>query len=150
MQSISVFQDKAKFTDFWCKNADVSRTQDVCHIIHIFLGLLQVRYNCPVSSLSDMYETFQGRWPFYPSPQPSAARKSHISNKVTMFFHQITTIFAFFIYTINKINNIHILIYSHNYKQHIFILVRMKIFWILLSIIFRHENIFKICIDHNQ
>ena len=35
MQSISVFLDIAKFTDFQGKNADVSRTQAMCHAIHI-------------------------------------------------------------------------------------------------------------------
>ena len=38
MQSISVFLDTKKFADFQCKNADVSRTQGVCHVIHIFFG----------------------------------------------------------------------------------------------------------------
>ena len=38
MQSISVFFDMTKFTDFQLKNADVSRTQKVCHVIHIFFG----------------------------------------------------------------------------------------------------------------
>ena len=38
MQSLSVFLDIAKFADFWCKNADVSRTQEVRHAIHIFFG----------------------------------------------------------------------------------------------------------------
>ena len=32
---ISVFLDIAKFADFLLKNADVSRTQVVCHVIHI-------------------------------------------------------------------------------------------------------------------
>ena len=36
MQSISVFLAIAKFADFWRKNADVSRMQGVCHMIHIF------------------------------------------------------------------------------------------------------------------
>ena len=36
MQSISVFLDIAKFADFWSKNADVSRIQDMCLIIHTF------------------------------------------------------------------------------------------------------------------
>ena len=39
MQSISVFSDIAKFADFRWKNADVNRTQRVCHVIY-FLGLL--------------------------------------------------------------------------------------------------------------
>ena len=38
MQSISVFLDMTKFTDFRLKNADVNRTQGVCHVIHIFFG----------------------------------------------------------------------------------------------------------------
>ena len=46
MESISEFLDIAKIADFWSKNADVSRTQGVCHVIHIFLDLPWVRYNC--------------------------------------------------------------------------------------------------------
>ena len=38
MESISEFLDIAKIADFWSKNADVSRTQGVCHVIHIFFG----------------------------------------------------------------------------------------------------------------
>ena len=38
MQSISLFSDIAKFADFQSKNADVSRTQGLCHVIHIFFG----------------------------------------------------------------------------------------------------------------
>ena len=38
MQSISLFSDIAKFADFQIKNADVSRTQGLCHVIHIFFG----------------------------------------------------------------------------------------------------------------
>ena len=38
MQCISVFFDIRKVADFWSKNADVSRTQGVCHMIYIFLG----------------------------------------------------------------------------------------------------------------
>ena len=38
MQSISVFLEMARFADFWIKNADVSRIQEVCHVIHIFFG----------------------------------------------------------------------------------------------------------------
>ena len=36
-QSISAFLDIAKFADFRLINADVSRTQGVCHVIPIFL-----------------------------------------------------------------------------------------------------------------
>ena len=38
MQSIFVFLDIAEFADFWCKNADVSRTQGMCHAIYVFFG----------------------------------------------------------------------------------------------------------------
>ena len=38
MQFISVFFDIAKFTNFQSKNADVSGTQGVYHVIHIFFG----------------------------------------------------------------------------------------------------------------
>ena len=31
--SMSVFLDITEDADFWCKNADPSRTQEVCHII---------------------------------------------------------------------------------------------------------------------
>ena len=36
MQSLSVFLDIAKFVDFWQQNTDVSRTQGLCHVFHIF------------------------------------------------------------------------------------------------------------------
>ena len=35
MQSTSVFLDIAKLANFWWKNADVSRTQEKCHEIHV-------------------------------------------------------------------------------------------------------------------
>ena len=38
MESISVLLDIAKFADFWLKNADVSRSQEVCHVTHIVFG----------------------------------------------------------------------------------------------------------------
>ena len=38
MQSKSVFFDTAKFVGFRSKNADVSRIQVVCHMIHRFFG----------------------------------------------------------------------------------------------------------------
>ena len=38
MQPTTVLLDIAKFADFWRKNADVSRTQEVYHVIHIFFG----------------------------------------------------------------------------------------------------------------
>ena len=38
MQSVSVFLDMAKFADIRFKNADFSRNQGVCHVIHIIFG----------------------------------------------------------------------------------------------------------------
>ena len=38
MRSISVFLDIAKYADFRGENADVSRTQEVYLVIHIFFG----------------------------------------------------------------------------------------------------------------
>ena len=38
MESISVFLDISKFADFLWKNADVRRTQGVCHVNHIVFG----------------------------------------------------------------------------------------------------------------
>ena len=35
---LSVFLDIVKFANFRWKNADVSRIQGVCHVIHIFFG----------------------------------------------------------------------------------------------------------------
>ena len=37
-QKIYVFLGKAKFADFRWKIADVSRTPEVCHVIHIFFA----------------------------------------------------------------------------------------------------------------
>ena len=52
MQSKSVFLDIAKAADFGWKNADVSRTQWVSHVIYIFFGCaLGNLYLCQVSSL---------------------------------------------------------------------------------------------------
>ena len=38
MESIFVFLDIEKFADFRYKNIDVSRTQGMCHVIHIVFG----------------------------------------------------------------------------------------------------------------
>ena len=47
-----MFLDIAKFADFQLKNADASRTEGVCHVIHIgfgsSLGMVKI---CQVSSL---------------------------------------------------------------------------------------------------
>ena len=38
MQPMSVFLDITKVANFQWKNADVSRTQDVCHMIYMVFG----------------------------------------------------------------------------------------------------------------
>ena len=38
MQSIPVFPDITKIADCWSRNADVSRNQEVCHVIFVFFG----------------------------------------------------------------------------------------------------------------
>ena len=38
VQSIFLFLDITKVADFWWKNADISRSQGVCHMIYIFFG----------------------------------------------------------------------------------------------------------------
>ena len=54
MQPMSVFLDIEKFEGFWWKGADFSKTQGVCHAIHIFFAstlgkdlLCQVNCNSP-------------------------------------------------------------------------------------------------------
>ena len=55
MQSTSVFLDKTKFANFRLKNADVSRTQGLCPLIHIFFGCSLGKVQlCKVSLLQDM------------------------------------------------------------------------------------------------
>ena len=90
----SVFLDIAKFADFRWKNADVSRTQGVCQVIHIFLYLLWGRYNCAKFHHCRICVTdFREGVPFCPPPPPirEQRRKSpswiglrlhlHINNK---------------------------------------------------------------------
>ena len=38
MQPKPVFPDILKIADFWCKSADVSIIQEVCHVIYLFFG----------------------------------------------------------------------------------------------------------------
>ena len=37
MQSMSVFFDITKVTDFWLENADISRNEKMCHMIYVCL-----------------------------------------------------------------------------------------------------------------
>ena len=60
MQSISTFLDITKIADFPWKSADVSRTQELCHMIYMFFGSsLGKVYLCQVSSLQDMCDRFR-------------------------------------------------------------------------------------------
>ena len=38
IMSIFIFLDIGKSADFWWKNADVSRTQGLCHVINTLFG----------------------------------------------------------------------------------------------------------------
>ena len=66
MQSLSVFLNITKIADFWVKNADVTRTQGVCHVIYTFFrSSLGKLYKCAKfyygrTCLTD----FLGRGPF--------------------------------------------------------------------------------------
>ena len=46
MQSTSVFLDIKQFDNFRRKNADVSRTQGVCHVMDMFFGSSLGKANC--------------------------------------------------------------------------------------------------------
>ena len=46
MQSIYAILDIKKVADSRLKSADVSRTQEMCHVMICYLDVLQVRYNC--------------------------------------------------------------------------------------------------------
>ena len=59
MQSIIVVSDIAKFADLQWKNADVSRSQGVCCVIHIFYGSSLGKVNfCQVSALKNTCDRF--------------------------------------------------------------------------------------------
>ena len=84
MQTISAFLDIAKFADFRWKNADVSRTQGMCHVIHIFFGFpLVERCNCAkFHHCRICVRDFLEVRPFCPPPHPWAASKKPILNRV--------------------------------------------------------------------
>ena len=80
MQSITVFLDIVKCADLRRKNADVSRTLGVCQVIHIFLDLLWVRYNCAKFHHCRICATdFRERGLFgRPPPSLSSPEKAHL------------------------------------------------------------------------
>ena len=80
MQSTSVFLDITKVADFRWKNADVSNTYRVRHVIYVFLGFsLGMVQPYQVSSLLNMSERFRKEGSFCPpireQPQKDPSRK---------------------------------------------------------------------------
>ena len=69
MQSISVFFDIAKSTDFRWKNADFSRTRGVCHVIHIFFRSCLV-ITVPSFIIKEYMWQILGKGAFLHSPLP--------------------------------------------------------------------------------
>ena len=69
MQSISVFLDIAKYSDFWRNNADVGRIQVLCHVIHIFFWIFFIK-GISVRSFITAEYVWQvlGRTRFFPPP----------------------------------------------------------------------------------
>ena len=66
-------------------NAHMSRTQGVCHVIHIFFGssLGKVGINVPRCIIVGYVKQILGRrWPFCFPPHPLAALKKPILNRV--------------------------------------------------------------------
>ena len=84
MQSISAFLDITKCADFQSKNADVSRTQGVCHVIDYFFIPLYVKYNCAkfYHRICGTHFRERGLFPHHPRP-PLPPRSSLSSPKNT-------------------------------------------------------------------
>ena len=84
-QSISEFSDIAKLADFWWKNADISRNERVCHVIH-------VNYYCAKFHHGRICVTnVREEGPFCPPPPsiPRVVPKSSILNRVKILFPNI-------------------------------------------------------------
>ena len=78
MQSISVFLNVRRVVDFSGKNADVSRTHGLCHVINIFLGSFLGKVQlCKVSLLQDMCDRFQEGGDFLHPSSVSSPEKNH-------------------------------------------------------------------------
>ena len=74
MQSTPIFLDITKVADFGWKNA-VSRTQGVCHVIDIYLYLLEARYHCAKFHHCRIRVTDFREGAFFPSPSVSRHEK---------------------------------------------------------------------------
>ena len=73
----------SKICWFPVKNAEISRTQGVCRVIHIVTGFSLGKVKlCQGLSLQDMCDRFQGGGTFLPPPHPWAAPKKPILNRV--------------------------------------------------------------------
>ena len=77
MQFLSVFLDTTNIADFRCNNADVSRTQWVCHMTYVFYDFFKVRYNCAKFFNYGMCTDFK-KGTFLPSaPSVRSPKKAH-------------------------------------------------------------------------
>ena len=70
VESVSAYLDVTEITNFWRKNADLSRTKGVCRMIYMFfgssLGKIKLYQN---STLQDMCDRFQeGEGGLSPNP----------------------------------------------------------------------------------
>ena len=73
----------SKICLFLVKNANVSRTQGVCHVIHIAFGTSLLRYNYATFHHCRIFVTdFREGAAFLPTPHPWAAPKKPILNRV--------------------------------------------------------------------
>ena len=66
MQSISIFFDIAKYTGFRWKNVDVSRTQRMYHVTHMFLGPSLGKVQLPIFIVVGYAWQILGRVSFWP------------------------------------------------------------------------------------
>ena len=124
MWFISVFLDIAKFAHFLRKNSDVSRNQEIYHVIYVFFGsslgnLKLLSFNIEVYIWQILL-----RWTFLATPHPKAAPERPILNRLKdkailimwIIFNWIAQLnFAkefFFVQTIKYLTLCNILVWS--------------------------------------
>ena len=91
------------FPDFWWKNADVSRTQGVCHVIYMcFVMTGKVRYDCASFIIVGYCVTVFREGPLF-APHPSTALKRTILNRVKV---QIRSKYTIQIWKLQNCNNV--------------------------------------------
>ena len=77
-QSIPVFLDIVKLADFRWKNADISKTQGVCHVINRFLDLLEEGVTVSIFFIVGYEWLILGRGGgFWPPPFLSSPKKAN-------------------------------------------------------------------------